>query len=951
MFTLTGSRSSIAKRPNSSGPTMPPLSRRPVHHDGDPPASTLPTGLSGPRPASSGRIFGARAGSASRPNTQGSPRQFTGARTSPRYKGAVPTDSPVASAAFQRRVVSALHDVLRSQRGSSSAETLPPPAARAADPPEPTSARETRDHQVRSYWESHDEKLHWSKEQNRGRRLASDVTQDQQPSMSPFSVDDTLRPAKEAFSHNTSAESDTFDGLTQKYALPRPPSGRSAGMFTPRSASGTGSGLSGLSSQPPSRFSSRPGSASTTLTGSMRGLRGPRPPSAGPSSPIRPNSRNGILLASRALSECESEELARRRQLVSAAEEIHTRLFRACRASDASPSPIVERVILAPALDPYAAVPSAHARPSSGGLDRSSLSPSAAASRQEQLRLEGNASYEGRDLVSAYMLYTRAIQVDRGHQVPLPFTAFLYLNRAAASMGLLNFDSAVNDCLEAISTGQRGGSDAIHMSLSPHSLLPKAWGRMAKSYAMGGRFDAARNAYTHALALLPHQEATPNAKTNAGLRQSFEKELAALASLEKLTNALVSEDVQTGWDALLSSSIEPFANDPPVSLLRLQLAVEKDPARARQEIGRYYSHVVDRMGACNIPVEEGSRSASSRARVVRPATTSSVTEGAGVQGAALTRHLCDVLVLHAKASLLSGSHFLEVARQKLQQALSMKPLYPSATVVSKAVEAFDGRMTEANQWASVGDLRNALESLAAVLRIPFVANSRLRGTIYLQRAEIQERLHNTPGILSECGMGIAASSGASSVTLAKLHALRSKAHANSGDFSMAIIEMESAIRTLAASASVDEEQWIRAGFSSIPSAGLNKEMVAELCAEYRTQVEKLRQSAADDGDAFKAFQRKYSQFRAGSASGNREGPKQAESRPSTASASQLSCPYTTLGLPLQSTVQQVKQRYRQLVLKVHPDKVVSEAGPVREAAMRRFKEVTQAYKNIIGEPA
>lgn len=988
VFTLTGNRPpSSSKRPQSSGPFIPSLSRRlqPTTED----VGATEGGMFAPRPASSGRLFGRAAPphstvpstAAPRPSTQGSPRQMPGApKPSPRFKGSVPLESPGTSAAFQRRVVSALHDVLRNQRNPSGTQQQVPPhqAARPNTAPEahtspPThefnkaeETRESKDNQVKMRWEALNEKLFRSKEQTRSKKLEASFK--------------TEGENKDTPTHNISTDSDTPCESTPCDAIPRgqaprPPSGKSSGAFTPRSnATASSAGVSQATSR---LSSSRPGSAST-LSGSIRGNgappRGPRPPSAGSHTPcstygavpVRPNSRNGILYANRVLGDCEAEESTRRRQLVAAAEEIHTRLFRGYRADLPDFAP--DRVHLA----------SQNPQPTHHYYQPAATSISIATS-QEQLRLEGNTAYESSNYISAFALYTRAIQLDRNSEAPLPFTAYLFLNRAAASMGLLNFESAVNDCLEAISRAQDSLS-IIPAHLNPMLLLPKAWGRMAKSYAMVGRFEAAKNAYTHAVDKLQDlsvgkltSDATLLKATQSQL-QCFRSELQALPILEQFTNALANEEYSVAWEVLLISSkeagrrpaMEPFIADPAVTLSRLQLVVGRDPARARHEIGRYYLQVVERMRGCGIPVEAsgatgGRSSASTRSKVARPSSAAAMDVGSGVLASALTRHLCDVLVLHAKASLLSGAHFLDVARQKVHQALALRPMYTPASVLLKAVDSFDEKVTEASQWTSVGDYRNALESLAAATRVPFIAVSRLRTSISLQRAEIlQEKLHNTPAALSECSQGIAAADGPT-VALAKLHAQRSKAYSITGDYTQALRDMETAVFILEKSALFDDDGWAAAGFGSTAGKS-NDGMIFELCAEYRLQIDNLRQSEVDDKDAFKAFQRKYTQFRTGSANGPRNstaggetgnpfksGESSSNGRPQTAMPSSKKCPYDTLGIPPHSTIQQVRQKYRQLILKVHPDKVITEDEQVRDAAMNRFKEVTQAYKDLVGE--
>ena len=56
--------------------------------------------------------------------------------------------------------------------------------------------------------------------------------------------------------------------------------------------------------------------------------------------------------------------------------------------------------------------------------------------------------------------------------------------------------------------------------------------------------------------------------------------------------------------------------------------------------------------------------------------------------------------------------------------------------------------------------------------------------------------------------------------------------------------------------------------------------------------------------------------------------------------------YRTLGVPETATDEEVRQAYRQMALRYHPDHVSAQGEAAREAAERRFQEITEA-RNVI----
>ena len=58
-------------------------------------------------------------------------------------------------------------------------------------------------------------------------------------------------------------------------------------------------------------------------------------------------------------------------------------------------------------------------------------------------------------------------------------------------------------------------------------------------------------------------------------------------------------------------------------------------------------------------------------------------------------------------------------------------------------------------------------------------------------------------------------------------------------------------------------------------------------------------------------------------------------------------PYTVLGVGRSSPPEEIKRAYRRLATKYHPDKVNHMGEEFRELAERRFKEIQEAYQEII----
>jgi DnaJ-domain-containing protein 1 len=58
-------------------------------------------------------------------------------------------------------------------------------------------------------------------------------------------------------------------------------------------------------------------------------------------------------------------------------------------------------------------------------------------------------------------------------------------------------------------------------------------------------------------------------------------------------------------------------------------------------------------------------------------------------------------------------------------------------------------------------------------------------------------------------------------------------------------------------------------------------------------------------------------------------------------------PYTVLSVPRNASLEEIKQAYRELANKYHPDKVLHLGDEFRELAEKRFKEIEEAYRELM----
>ena len=96
------------------------------------------------------------------------------------------------------------------------------------------------------------------------------------------------------------------------------------------------------------------------------------------------------------------------------------------------------------------------------------------------------------------------------------------------------------------------------------------------------------------------------------------------------------------------------------------------------------------------------------------------------------------------------------------------------------------------------------------------------------------------------------------------------------------------------------------------------------------------------GNNFKQYRRHFEQmYRQQNARSSQQTPPQSEQR-------QSKTPYEVLGVGPNVSAEELKQAYKKLVSKYHPDKVAHLGEEFKALAEERFKEIQEAYQQVKG---
>jgi tetratricopeptide (TPR) repeat protein len=532
---------------------------------------------------------------------------------------------------------------------------------------------------------------------------------------------------------------------------------------------------------------------------------------------------------------------------------------------------------------PVAASSHMRSRPGTAPRQSAILSEAQSAVAIEEFRQQGNRYYEQNDFCSAYLVYSKALELASSASLPenagghrnttIPV---LLANRAATNMMLLNYDACAKDCLSA-----------LHLDVAN----VKVQQRLAKAYTLAGQHRSSQAHYAATIKLLDEQGRGPS----DALRGVVQDEWSSSTTLEKMRRALETEHYSEC--VALSTSLKAFQGEPAVVFARCAALVMVEPAAARQELSKYFNTL-------ECPTDIVSNAASSP--LIGAGDVITIT-------GAYSSHYCDILLLLAKASFYCGQHYMTIATSYAKQCLALRPEHRHAQSLAKTLSALETKMDDANQHFLSGRFGDAHASLSAALALD-TNNKKIRGALFNSRAESSVKIGNVAAAISDCTSALECDP-----TLVKALTRRAKCFADIGDFSRAVRDMERA-------------------------AELNPSLADDVRA-FRSQqrddntaystFQRRFGSAGPSGRPQTGSQR----------GGEDNGSSSSSSRPGTGAFAQpqVVCPYSALLLPRLSTIEQVKTQYKKLILQYHPDKLVNQPQAVRDASAVKFRSISEAY--------
>lgn len=345
-------------------------------------------------------------------------------------------------------------------------------------------------------------------------------------------------------------------------------------------------------------------------------------------------------------------------------------------------------------------------------------------------------------------------------------------------------------------------------------------------------------------------------------------------------------------------------------------------------------------------------------------------------------HYVFTTTLLAKASVMSGSAYLNIAAALLQRCLRVLPLYTPARLLAEFVLSYEAQKASLEAAMAKRDYSAALTVSARLLALPEM-HPALQAEVYLARTHVQWLRRLPLEVVREASQCVAADP-----DCALAYRLRADALEAMQQGAEAVADRAAAMRYSSVKGSVEaayaelQEQRKRLDAEQRAAEAQRRSFTAfapspGAAASYASGSESgegvgaggaspahppggfAKSCGCDDkgdGAAAAAFPRPGSHSaaarRADGVSGN--GARKNNGAPPSSSSSSFFSSlrygataepshYTVLGVPQHASQNDIRQRYRQLTLQCHPDRLVNASSERREQAAEEFKRVSNAY--------
>ncbi|KPA82500.1 hypothetical protein ABB37_03552 [Leptomonas pyrrhocoris] len=302
-------------------------------------------------------------------------------------------------------------------------------------------------------------------------------------------------------------------------------------------------------------------------------------------------------------------------------------------------------------------------------------------------------------------------------------------------------------------------------------------------------------------------------------------------------------------------------------------------------------------------------------------------------------HYVFATTLLAKASVMSGSAYLNIAAALLQRCLRVLPLYTPARLLAEFVLSYEAQQELLETAVSAQDFPAALHLSARMLAMPEV-NPALQAEVYLARTQIQWLRCLPLEVVREASQCVAADPACALALRLRADALEAM------DQGAEAVADRAAARHLNAN--------VEAAYAQLQAQRQRYDAAQRVAASQRRSFTAFAAAAptashrpdhlwgASDSGTHTSPHAADAGFRCARAKTDSEDPPSPSPLQTSAACSEPTH-YAILGVPRHATLSEIRQRYRHLILQCHPDRLVNASAESRQQAAEEFKRVSNAY--------